>query len=223
MGLLTVKRRRVMNLAYAVDPDEIPSDRPAGTELDLWREKAVVSLVGYDVVGVEKWGIPIPVSYPVLELRLHLTKNGHSGYTIIKKFVPKYSIAWLVNLIYGEDCEKRPMQRDHTEEEQQYRYLIQIELDIHREKVRMTGRKPSREPRDNSAETWLLNRDRAFTPGGGSYTLSHSTPELYHVEAVENTIAFEAFFGEQWAFLVEMAPTAQFFADGMDVDIGWPG
>lgn len=223
MSLLTVKRRRVMNLAYAVEPEEIPAASPSGTQLDLRREKAYVSLVGYDVVGLEKWGIPIPISYPVLELRLFLTRDGRSGYTVVKKFVPKYSIAWLSRFIYGEDCEKRPMKRDHTEEEQQYRYLIQIELDIHREKVRMTGRKPSREPRDSSAESWLLNRDRAFTSGGGSYTIAHSTPDLYHVEDVENTIAFEAFFGEEWAFLVEMAPSAQFFADGMDVDIGWPG
>lgn len=226
MTLFTVRHKRVLAAFYSVDPEDLTIEPPGSLEFDARRERPVVSLVGYDLSHFKFAGIPVFQSFPVLQLRYYAKDGSRHGFVPVKTFVPGRITSWFRSLGYGEHCEHRPMKSKFKKEDRVLKYRLRIKLEIHREKLETAGREPLWEAPDNSDEGWLNRPDWAFIPSGengfGRVEFQHSNWKLYHVESFENTIAFEAFFGEEWAFLVEEEPITTVFSPGGTIELGIP-
>ena len=106
---LTAEWRWLAMLNYAVDPEVLAPRLPAGTELDLWRGEALVSMVAFRFLGTRLLGLPVPLhrDFDEINLRFYVRRRGpegmRRGVVFVKEVVPKRAIAWVARRFYGEN------------------------------------------------------------------------------------------------------------------------
>jgi len=74
---LTAQWRDLVMLNYEVDPALLQRFVPAGTELDLWKGQAFVSLVGFRFLNTKVLGISFPFhrNFEEVNLRLYVQRR----------------------------------------------------------------------------------------------------------------------------------------------------
>lgn len=104
---------------YAIDPAALAPLVPRGTVLDLWNGQALVSLVAFMFVRtrVLRLAIPWHCNFEELNLRFyvrHESKCGESrrGVVFIKEIVPRWAIATVARVLYGENYVSMPMRHN---------------------------------------------------------------------------------------------------------------
>jgi len=102
-------------LNYEVDPRVLARRVPAGTELDVWQGRTLVSLVGFRFLHTRVLGVPIPFhrDFEEVNLRFYVRRRGPEGWrrgvVFVKEIVPKRAIAWVARTVYNENYVALPM------------------------------------------------------------------------------------------------------------------
>ena len=106
---LTAEWRYLVMVNYAVDADVLRPLVPPGTELDLYRGEALVSMVGFRFLRTRLLGVPVPGHSDFDEVNLrfyvrHTTAAGEvrRGATFVREIVPRAAIAYTARLCYNE-------------------------------------------------------------------------------------------------------------------------
>ena len=98
---LTAEWNWLAMLNYEVAPEILTPFVPAGTELEVWQGKHLVSLVGFLFQKTRVGGIPVPFhrNFEEVNLRFYVRRkvNGdwRRGVVFIKELVPRFAIAWV--------------------------------------------------------------------------------------------------------------------------------
>src|SRR6059036_3990730 len=96
---LTAEWRHLAMLNFEIDPAAVRPLVPAGTELDNWRGRTFVSLVGFLFLNTRVFGIPIPLhrNFEEVNLRFYVRRRTDSSWrravVFIKELVPRIAIA----------------------------------------------------------------------------------------------------------------------------------
>jgi uncharacterized protein YqjF (DUF2071 family) len=112
---LTAEWRYLAMLNYEVAPAVLRPRVPSGTELDVWKGKTFVSLVGFLFLRTNVLGIPIPFhrNFEEVNLRFYVRRKGEEGWrrgvTFIQEIVPRWAIAAIARGIYNENYVAMPM------------------------------------------------------------------------------------------------------------------
>lgn len=107
-------------LNYEVNPDILKPYLPAGTMLDLWEGKALVSMVGFVFLDTEVLGIKWPwhINFEEVNLRFYVKhfdgKEWKRGAVFISEIVPKSTIVFIANNLYKEHYRALPMHHSIT-------------------------------------------------------------------------------------------------------------
>ena len=102
-------------LNYEVAPELLAPFVPAGTELDTWQGKHLVSMVGFLFQKTRVRGIPIPFhrNFEEVNLRFYVRRKvageWRRGVVFIKELVPRFAIAWVARTFYNENYVTLPM------------------------------------------------------------------------------------------------------------------
>src|SRR6185295_11969092 len=105
---LTAEWRKLVIANYSVDPAILAPYLPYKTELDFWKDKCYVSLVGFRFINTKLKGLSIPFhsDFEEINLRFYVRyKDGSEwkrGVTFIKEIVPKPALTFVANSFYGE-------------------------------------------------------------------------------------------------------------------------
>lgn len=105
---LTAEWRKLVIVNYSVDPAILGPYLPCKTELDFWKDKCYVSLVGFRFNNTKLKGLSIPFhrDFEEINLRFYVRyKDGTQwkrGVTFIKEIVPKPALTLVANSLYGE-------------------------------------------------------------------------------------------------------------------------
>jgi uncharacterized protein len=105
---LAAEWRKLIMANYEVDPAILLPYLPKYTELDYFKGKCYVSLVGFmfEKVKVKGFSIPFHTNFPEVNLRFYVKhKDGNNwkrGVVFINEIVPKRAIAWVANTLYKE-------------------------------------------------------------------------------------------------------------------------
>lgn len=108
-SFLTAEWRNLVMLNYEVDPAVLLPRVPAGTVLDMWNGKAMVSMVGFLFLRTRVKGIPIPfhVNFEEINLRFYVRRElegeTRRGVVFVKEIVPQKAIAWVARRFYNEN------------------------------------------------------------------------------------------------------------------------
>ncbi|MGH7733763.1 MAG: YqjF family protein, partial [Gemmatimonadales bacterium] len=88
---------------------------PSGTELDRWRDRLLVSLVGFRFLHTRVFGIPVPMhrDFTEVNLRFYVRARGPEGWrrgvVFIREIVPRMAIALVARAVYNEPYRALPM------------------------------------------------------------------------------------------------------------------
>jgi uncharacterized protein YqjF (DUF2071 family) len=85
---LKAEWRKLILINYEVDPDKLLPYIPYGTELDYWKKKCYVSLVGFCFLNTKMMGIAIPFhrNFEEINLRFYVRYKENGGGHIDIKF-----------------------------------------------------------------------------------------------------------------------------------------
>ena len=112
---LTAEWKHLAMLNYEIEPSALMAHVPAGTELDLWNGRHLVSVVGFLFVKTCVFGISIPFhsDFEEVNLRIYVRRKAQDGWrrgvVFVKEIVPRAAIALAARQLYNEPYIALPM------------------------------------------------------------------------------------------------------------------
>jgi hypothetical protein len=186
---------------------------PRGTEIDLCRGRALVSLVGFRFLDTRVLGVPIPWhrDFDEVNLRFYVRRrmpggDWRRGVTFVREFVPRRAVARVARHCYHEPYRTAPMRhrlefgRDHGGDSTSVSYGSEAEFTVE--------------------HYWGYTAQ----PDGTSreYEVRHAPWRVWR--AVSSTLDLDAGLacGPEWSDLLASPPTAVLVAEGSPVEV-FPG
>jgi uncharacterized protein YqjF (DUF2071 family) len=116
LPFLTAYWRNLIVINYEVDPSFLQPLLPLGTEIDLFENRALMSVIAFNFERTKLFGI-IPVvpvtTFEEINLRFYVRRRVgdevRRGVVFVKEVVPSALIATTARMLYNEPYEARPM------------------------------------------------------------------------------------------------------------------
>lgn len=234
---LTAAWRHLLIANYAVEPAQLAPLVPAGTELDRFQGRSLVSVVGFRFLDTRLGGIPIPWhrDFEEVNLRFYVRRRGpggawRRGVTFVREFVPKLAIAIVARLCYNEPYRAVPMR---------HRVVPGTAVDAPLAAVcyewRLGGRwhaigasvsgPPVLPDAGSEAEFTIEHYWGYTTQRDGStteYSVQHTPWRVWPAEKFTCDIDPGQVYGSRWAEILRAPPTAVLVAEGSTVAV-FPG
>ncbi|MEJ7611166.1 MAG: DUF2071 domain-containing protein [Ferruginibacter sp.] len=226
---LTAEWNNLIMANYVIDPALLAPYLPVRTELDLYKGKCYVSLIGFMFEQTTVLGIRIPfhVNFEEVNLRFYVRfkEDGvwKRGAVFIKEIVPKRAISFVANNLYNEKYITLPMMHYYREEENR------IELGYHwkyrgswnkLEAITETDAIPMQQGSKEefiSEHYWGYSRFNARTTI--EYGVAHVPWYIHPVKDYTIVCDFEKLYGPAFAFMNNNIPDSVFMAKGSPISI----
>jgi len=223
---LTARWQDLIMANYEVDPSLLAPRLPAGTELDLQDGKCFVSLVGFMFLDTRVLGIPIPfhINFEEVNLRFYNKREMDSetrrAVCFVKEIVPRFAIATVARVMYGEPYECWSMDHTRTETTVSYDWSkrgccnhLSVEID---ESVGV--------PAAGSHGEFIIEHYWGYTARGvggrvDEYKVEHPKWELFSVKNEVIDVDFAGTYGDEFAFLANQKPYSVLLAKGSEVAV----
>ncbi|MFZ0084619.1 MAG: DUF2071 domain-containing protein [Candidatus Acidiferrales bacterium] len=133
---LSAEWRGLVMLNYEVAPELLHEYVPRGVELDAFAGKTFVSLVGFRFLRTQLLGffaVPFHSNFDEVNLRFYVRRRAAAenrrGVVFIRELVPRFAIAGLARIAYGEKYDSCPMVnrgvRTETGISAEYRWMFE--------------------------------------------------------------------------------------------------
>ena len=210
---------------YAVEPSLLAGRVPPGTTLDFHDGKCFVSLVAFMFLDVRVLKIPVPfhVNFEEVNLRFYVKRETPNetkrGVVFIKEIVPRFAIATVARVFYGEPYEAWRMSHSKTENELNYAWwkadcANQIKVGI--------GENLGVPDTDSHGE-FIIEHYWGYTKRGENrtdeYKVEHPKWEVFSVSDYKIAVDFGRLYGAEFAFLSEAKPHSIFMAKGSPIAV----
>lgn len=222
---LTAKWHDLMMANYEVAPDALADFVPNGVELDFDDGKCFVSLVAFMFLDTRVLGVPVPfhINFEEVNLRFYVKRETENetrrGVTFIKEIVPRFAIATVARLFYGEPYEAWRM--SHAKQKDELIYAWWKRDAAHHIKIEIGAN--AGVPLENSHGEFIIEHYWGYTKRGANrtdeYKVEHPKWELFDVKNHEIKCDFGALYGERFAFMNDAQPHSIFMAKGSEVSV----
>lgn len=222
---LTARWEDLVMANYEIAPEILADRVPNGTALDFHDGKCFVSLVAFMFLDTRVLGVPVPfhINFEEVNLRFYVKRETpeetRRGVSFIKELVPRYAIATVARIFYGEPYEAWKMSRAKQENELIYAWWKR-END-HSVKIKIgenTG-----VPAENSHGEFIIEHYWGYTRRGeirtDEYKVEHPKWELFDVKNHEIKVDFGTLYGAEFEFLNDEKPHSIFMAKGSEVSV----
>ncbi len=230
---LTADWQHLAMLNYEVDASLLLPLVPAGTELDRWQGRVLVSLVGFRFLKTRMFGLlPIPMhsNFEEVNLRFYVRRQAGNevrrGVVFIREIVPRRAIAFTARTFYNENYVALPMAHEMRSTgdnglKAAYRWRngrcwsgIHLETDG-----------SSALPGEGSIEQFITEHywGYAAQPGGGcvEYRVMHPSWKVWQGRQSSFEGDAEIFCGGEMAARLRGKPESAFLAEGSAVSVMW--
>jgi uncharacterized protein YqjF (DUF2071 family) len=221
---LTAEWRHLLMVNYVVDPAVLGPFVPAGTALDMWQDRAYVSVVGFRFLRTRVLGIPVPFhrNFDEVNLRFYVRRRvdgeWRKGVAFVKEIVPRRAIAFVARSLYNENYVRMPM-----------RSAVIIPGPV-RYEWRQAGAwegvsamaigEPAT-PGPESEETFITEHYWGYArqPNGSTieYGVEHPPWQVWRCESPALACQVSRLYGEAFAKPLAAPPASAFVADGSPV------
>jgi uncharacterized protein YqjF (DUF2071 family) len=230
-AFLTAEWRWLAMLNYEVEPAILESRVPRGTELDGWQGRTFVSMVGFRFLDtrVRGWAIPFHRNFEEVNLRFYVRRLGEDGWrrgvVFVREIVPRWAIATLARLVYGENYLALPMRhrQDLPQGEASIRGLVEYGWQ-HKGRwnalsARIAG--AARPPAPGSQEEFITEHYWGYAAqrDGGTveYRVEHPPWPVWRASDCALDCDVAALYGPEFAPSLSGAPSSAFVAAGSPV------
>ena len=222
---LTAEWNHLLMLNYAVDPDLLQPFVPAGTALDIFDEKAYLSLVGFEFDRMRISGFPVPFhgAFEEVNLRFYVRRGTQRGVAFIRELVPKHAVAAVARFAYGERYSCVPM--SHRIHYRLDRDVIEAEYswgsDAHLCSMHIETKGASFLPKEGSLGQFITEHYWGYAAQnrGGTVEYEVQHPQWQIREAGSAAFSGDAihYYGADLGLGIMRTPDSAFLAEGSPV------
>jgi uncharacterized protein YqjF (DUF2071 family) len=230
-NFLNAKWENLIMANYSIDPEILLPYLPKGTELDFYKGKTFVSLVGFLFRNTRIFGLPIPFlgTFEEINLRFYVTRKAgdevRRGVVFINETVPNRLVAWIANYLYKEHYVAVPTNHEWAVDEKikhvKYQWINGKEW----KSIYVEARVKNTPMRSGSAEEFIFEHYYGYTRVDGhtseEYQVKHPRWKLNQVLRYEIDCDFGSMYGKDFTFLNKAKPDSVFLAEGSPVSVKW--
>lgn len=227
MSFLKAEWRKLAIANYEVDRSLLTEFVPYGTELDLWKGKCYLSLVGFMFLNTKLLGLSIPfhINFEEVNLRFYVKRLQNDewkrGVVFIKEIVPKPFITIVANSIYNENYETMPMGHhwEETNEERNVEYRWRKNANWHTFGIKAKKQAMEIEP---ESETEFITEHywgyaKVSNEKTNEYEVKHPRWTSYEVLDYGIDVDFGGVYGARFNFLKNLTPASVILAEGSEI------
>ena len=230
---LTAAWRDLVMLNYEVDPAVVTPLVPAGTTLDLWQGRALVSVVGFRFLGTRVLGVSVPWhrNFDEVNLRLYVRRELeggeiHRGVVFVREVVARPAITWLARAAYNEPYRTLPMRSAASGSVARRRLTYEWRLDGRWQRVGATTVEAPEVPPPDSEAAFVTQHHWGYARrrDGGTieYAVEHPPWRVWRAEAPVLDADVAALYGPAFAPALAGAPASALVAEGSPVTVFRP-
>jgi len=224
---LKAEWRKLILINYEIDPDKLLPYIPYGTELDYWKKKCYVSLVGFCFLNTKMMGIAIPFhrNFEEINLRFYVRykENGvwKRGVTFIKEIVPRQALTFVANTIYKEKYITLPTR--HYWEESITKLDVSYEWKFQKEwsRIAVAAEVTPHPILQESEEEFITEHYWGYTSVNERLTLQyqveHPRWKVYPILYYSVNVRFRELYGYSFASLKDRQPDSVMLAEGSEI------
>lgn len=228
-AFLTAEWRYVAMLNYAVDPQLLTPLVPRGTELDEFQGKTYVSLVGFRFERTRLRGVWIPFhsDFDEVNLRFYVRRvvggEVRRGVAFVREIVPRWAIAKVAQVCYGERYVALPMKHKVVEPtseggriQTEYRWSYRQKWNVIRAEC---GGHPVVPPAD-SREAFFVEHYWGYAAGAGyttEYRVEHDRWRTWPTTQASFEGDMSELYGAELARCLPRQPDSALVAEGSSV------
>jgi uncharacterized protein YqjF (DUF2071 family) len=227
MNFLKAEWRKLAIINYEINPEVLEKYLPKGTELDFYKGKCYVSVVGFMFLNTKLLGLPIPFhrNFEEVNLRFYVKKKEGNdwkrGVVFIKEIVPKQALSFVANSVYKENYKTMPMKNIIHQKDQEllikYSWKDQewhsIEISAESEPLKMEN---------NSEFEFITEHYYGFTKKENKtseYQVCHPKWDYYLVKNYQLKIDFQKVYGNDFECLNHRKPISVMLAEGSEIEV----
>ncbi len=225
---LSAEWRDLVMLNYQVDPSLLVRHVPQRTELDTFEGRVFLSLVGFRFLRTKLFGlVPLPfhTNFDEVNLRFYVKRHEggeeRRGVVFIREIVPRFAVAQLARLAYGENYASLPMRHkvrgDGAGISAEYQWRVERQwCGLHAE----ASGTPAYAG-EGGVEQFMTEHYWGYSAqrGGGcvEYHVSHIPWRVWRSAAAAFEGDAESLYGAELGRVLRRAPDSAFIADGSPV------
>lgn len=225
---LKAEWRKLAMANYAIDKQLLEPYLPYGTEIDFWKDRCYVSLVGFMFLNTSLKGFKIPfhTNFEEVNLRFYVRYKHEGewkrGVVFIKEIVPKPALTFVANTIYKEKYETMPM--DHSWQSKdntlavEYRWKKKVWNSL-----RIETSQNALPIQNGSEEEFITEHYWGYTKlkanQTSEYGVEHPRWDVYQTLNYKIEVDFEEIYGTPFAFLSNQTPNSVFLAEGSEIEV----
>ncbi|AZA84450.1 hypothetical protein C1637_06310 [Chryseobacterium lactis] len=227
MIFLKAEWRKLAIINYEINPGVLLKYLPQGTELDFYKGKCYVSVVGFMFLNTKLLGMPIPFhrNFEEVNLRFYVKKKENGiwkrGVVFIKEIVPKPALSFVANSVYKENYHTMPMRNLIHEKEDEL--LIQYSWkDKSWHSIRITADNTMQKMEADSEFEFITEHYWGFTKKENSvseYEVCHPKWDHYLVKDYHLDIDFNKIYGHEFDDLNHQKPISVMLAEGSEIEV----
>jgi hypothetical protein len=222
---LTAKWHDLVMANYEVAPEILAELVPKGVALDFHDGKCFVSLVAFMFLDTRVLGVPVPfhINFEEVNLRFYVVRETETetrrGVVFVKEIVPRWAIATVARVFYGEPYEAWTMNHARSENDLFYSWR-KADCENH---IKIEIGANAGVPAENSHGEFIIEHYWGYTKRAehrtDEYKVEHPKWELFDVKNYEIKCDFGILYGERFAFLNEAQPHSIFMAKGSEISV----
>ncbi|MEP7110733.1 MAG: DUF2071 domain-containing protein [Ferruginibacter sp.] len=228
---LKAKWENIIMANYAVPAEVLQPFLPNGLSLDLYNEKAHVSLVGFMFSNTKLFNIPIPRlgTFEEINLRFYvLREEGNTikrGVVFVNETIPYKAVAWIANKLYREHYLAIPTKHSwaFTGSTKQIGYQWKINNGWNSIKVDASVAGDTMQA--NSFEEFIFEHYYGYTKINAAtteeYKINHPSWKINQVFSTTINCDFGTMYGKPFEFLNTAEPASVFIAEGSAIEVEW--
>lgn len=214
---------------YEINPAVLEKYIPKGTEIDLFKDKCYISVIGFMFEDVEVMGIKIPyhINFEEVNLRFYVKRFEDGiwkrGVVFVKEIVPKYAITFVANTLYNEQYQTLPMRHERTSKDNQLNFKYEWKKNHSWNSIAVQTEKELL-PIDEHSEAEFVSEHYygySISPRQKTieYEVKHPRWQQYKVIDYSINVDFKNVYGEEFSFLQTLKPASCFVAKGSKISI----
>jgi uncharacterized protein YqjF (DUF2071 family) len=221
---LTAQWADLLMLNYEVAPELLENYVPRGTLLDVFEDRTYMTLVGFRFRETKLFGtlaVPFHRDFLEINLRFYVRRSTNSeerrGVVFIAEIVPRWMIAQVARMLYGENYLCRPMRSNRRDAMVEYSWGTKSTSCSLGARVSETSAYPAQE----SFEQFITEHYWGYSaqPDGGCIEYQVTHPAWKVQSCVEARFSGDSTpeYGAALAGILQRKPHSSFLADGSPV------
>ena len=224
---LSAEWRKLIMINYEVDPAILQRYIPAGTELDFFEGKCLVSLVGFmfNETRIRGFRFPFHINFEEFNLRFYVKylDNGKwkRGTVFISEIVPKYMISLVANTLYREHYTCLPMQHKIIINDDSVQVSYSFKTKIGWNSVSATANATAKSFLPGSLEEFITEHYFGYNRWDKNNTLEYGVEHpkwlTYELKSIEIKCKFEEIYPPEFVPFLYKPHHSALLAEGSEV------